>query len=102
MGVTGVAGVKIFPDGKKTMKSNESDANRTVRDDRYQFQPWYIKSWRWRHFIGLPYRAVRLWLYNYPDYTFAQVWSIERGMVDYMMKHYHTMEEMKDAFRRFK
>ena len=79
------------------------------KDDRYQYQPWYVKLWRKRHILPVPFRALRWWmkalqkpLYDENGYrrdTFYICYSIERGMADYNMKHYYTLEEVQQDFK---
>jgi hypothetical protein len=65
--------------------------------DRYQFQPWYIKLWRRRWLLPVPFYALRVWWCNRKDtdfpLTFGQAVSIEIGMAHVKMKWYFTAEE---------
>jgi hypothetical protein len=66
-------------------------------DNRYQNQPWYIKVWRCRYYIPIPFRAILFWLRCTDDEcSFNLCWSIEVGMAQYHMKYYYTIEEVED------
>jgi hypothetical protein len=65
--------------------------------DRYQFQPWYIKLWRRRHTIPVPYYALRSWwrhLDKHDPTPFRFAWDIEMGWAHIKMGWWITSEEM--------
>lgn len=70
--------------------------------DRYQFQPWYVKLWRNRHEMMVPWYAIKAWLKQIkkPEtdpmrLTFKQCWSICKGIADGCKGHYYTWDEVK-------
>ena len=77
-------------------------------DDRYQNQKWYVKLWRKRHIVPVPYFAFRWWLkeLKQPLYdkdgrrrlNFKTCLSVQMGMADHKMKHYFTQEEVRERF----
>ncbi len=34
------------------------------KEDRFQNQPWYIKIWRYRHYLPIPYKTLRLFIFD--------------------------------------
>jgi hypothetical protein len=66
-------------------------AGKTMAEDhalekkkRFQFQPWYIKLWRRRWLLVIPFEALSLWLANFgdkeADISWKVAWSIAHGM----------------------
>lgn len=71
-------------------------------EDRYQFQPWYIKLWRRRYLILVPYFALKSWwkhLDSHEPLRLKHAWSIERGWAEIKMQWWITAEEMKHEER---
>ena len=74
--------------------------------DRYQYQPWYVKLWRWRFMIPTYHRALFDWwpnrgkpMFNDPEcrnWTYRDFLSLEKGMANSKMKWYYTMDEVKE------
>lgn len=62
-------------------------------DDRYQYQPWYIKLWRRRHYIPIPWVAFKIWWKN-SDTPWELAWSIAVGSAQILMKWHYTMDEI--------
>lgn len=65
--------------------------------NRYQYQPWYVRLWRKRHLIPIPYRAIKTWwraLGSHSQVSFKNAWSIEHGFAHVEMEWYYTSEEM--------
>lgn len=61
---------------------------------RYQNQPWYIKRWRDRHLLKIPYLALRIWLYS--DESFRHSWWIACGLCDGDRDYWYTTKEVQD------
>jgi hypothetical protein len=65
---------------------------------RFQCQPWYIRLWRYRHYLPIPFKAVRWWI---SDHTrkdgrkepFDLFWGLAIGLAQGPMKWYYTMFE---------
>jgi hypothetical protein len=62
-------------------------------DDRYQFQPWYIRLWRRRHYLPIPWVALRIKL-RHPDDHWDMAWSLAKGLAQCRMKWTHTWAEL--------
>jgi hypothetical protein len=77
---------------------------RQTRDDRYQFQPWYIKLWRRRHQLVIPYMTFRYcWVGDWPGIdTWKLAWRVAVGEADYRMNWLYTLEEVKERLGRDK
>jgi len=71
-----------------------------MNDDRFQFQPWYIKLWRFRWYLLLPlevaYCFVYLRLHGKKDYSVRTIWAIRRGGTDIRMNWVWTLEECEE------
>ena len=71
--------------------------------DRYQCQPWYIKLWRRRWYLTIPYWTIRAWLNsNNHGFDFRVLWGITTGMAQSQMKWYYTSEESKARLEKRK
>lgn len=74
-------------------------------DDRYQNQPWYVRWWRCRHYLGVPWTAWKLhrsyWVdektgeRDDEDLDWRTCWSIAIGLAQGPMNYYYTWEEVK-------
>lgn len=81
-----------------------------ILDDRFQFQPWYIKLWRYRWYLKIPFDALRLWWYNRNSnrkdgekLSWKHCWSIAKGSAQCPMKWYYTWDEcQKRMYQRYK
>lgn len=74
-------------------------------DDRYQHQKWYVKLWRRRYYIPIPYYAlvnyIKFRLLKDDDaYDFRMCWSISKGLAQVQMKWYYDFDEVKDRIKR--
>lgn len=65
-----------------------------IKEKRYQYQPWYIKLWRRRHYLRIPFMAFRIWIGS--KERFDVCWSLSTGLVQGDMKWYYTWEETKE------
>jgi hypothetical protein len=72
---------------------------------RYQECSWPVRLWRRRHYLGIPYRAIRYWWsskrHTKPDdefgpMSFGLCWSIAIGEAQIDMNWYYTGEEMRE------
>jgi hypothetical protein len=73
-------------------------------DDRFQNQPWFIKLWRYRYYLRIPFHAIESWiryqLYETPEdkkkypLSFRNIWSIQIGLAQGPMRWYYTWEEI--------
>lgn len=65
--------------------------------NRYQNQPWYIRLWRRRWYLVIPYSAITSWwsqLCTHDPITFKHCWGIAIGLTHMQMKWYYTSEEV--------
>lgn len=83
--------------------------------NRFQYKPWYIKAWRYRYYIGIPFDAVGLYFYNTLPYldkelnaifcdgptpdsreylSFKTCWSIAKGSTHHRMGWWYTSAEV--------
>lgn len=76
-------------------------------DDRFQNQPWYIKLWRFRHYLGIPFDAIHIFYHEQiremrdPDdwrMRFSDCWSMAIGSAQLPMKWYYHSDELNDDF----
>jgi hypothetical protein len=67
------------------------------KQDRYQYQPWYIKLWRRRHYILIPFSAFKMWARGVFDKCqFRFCWSIAKGIAQCNMNWVYDWEEVKE------
>ncbi len=66
-------------------------------DNRYQYQPWYVKLWRMRHLPLVPFVALKaIWwhaLHNGVGYCRTN-WSIAKGLAHCKMNYVYTSDEV--------
>ena len=66
------------------------------RNNRYQNQIWYVRLWRRRWLLTVPFVAVRLYVTtNWDNLTFAHAWSIAIGLAHVNMCWVYSMQELK-------
>lgn len=67
----------------------------TTTSNRFQDQPWYVKLWRYRWYLKIPYDAVRFYVKNRKTYKdeFWFAYSLAIGEAHYKMKWLYTVEE---------
>jgi len=72
-------------------------------NDRYQNQPWYIKLWRRRYYLLIPYFTIVCYLYNIfmvskneERLSLNKCWKINIGLAQMKMKWYYDWNEMKE------
>lgn len=76
--------------------------------DRYQFQPWYIKAYRWLRYkpywMWCGWTMIFAWLrggaqvhrpWRSRRELAAHLWTINLSMADIEMGHLYTLEEVK-------
>lgn len=72
--------------------------------DRYQYQPWYIKLWRRRHYIPIPIVALLAYL-GRPSFedgdvpSFKVCWHLAIGLAQVKMNWLHDWEEVRARLR---
>jgi len=73
------------------------------KSDRYQNQPWYVRLWRRRHYVPIPYRAVRIWVSDRKSddpIGFRNCWGLAIGLAQCSMKWYYDWDEVKARLDR--
>jgi len=70
-------------------------------NNRFQHQPWYIRLWRRRHLIPVPFLALRGWIrcWGLPDNEFRIMWRIAMGDACFKMQWFYTQEEVMNQLR---
>ena len=70
--------------------------------NRYQLQPWYVRLWRRRYYLPVPFKTFRVWFKNRGrveddgfTYPFGLCWSLEIGLAQSKMEYYWTWDEVK-------
>ena len=68
-----------------------------MKSDLFQDQPWYIKLWRYRHYLSIPYYTV---IYRYRSKIAEKNWkyaySIAIGDAQIKMRWVYTLQEVKE------
>ena len=70
-------------------------------EQRYQNCPWYVRLWRRRHYIPIPYYTVRTWWLNRNDeepLSFRNAWSISTGMAQMRMNWLYDWDEIRQRY----
>jgi len=80
-------------------KMNDEEYSKQL-EQRYQFQPWYIKLWRRRYYLTIPFLTLSVWLKSRKQ--FLLIWSLSIGMVQGKMRWYYTMDEVRDRMNKRK
>ena len=65
---------------------------------RFQESPWYIKLWRYRWYLLLPFWSLKYYLFQFIDafpLTWNQCFNIAKGEARYKMGWIYTYEELK-------
>jgi hypothetical protein len=69
-------------------------------NSRFQDQPWYIKLWRYRHYLRIPYSTI---IYRYRSKIAEKNWkyaySIAIGDAQIKMKWYYSLEVVKERLK---
>lgn len=66
------------------------------KSNRYQNQPWYIRLWRRRWYLMIPYWACR-WYFKHPDfidYSFKNAWGLATGDAQVRMQWWYDWDEV--------
>lgn len=69
-----------------------------VLNDRYQHKPWWVRLWRRRWQLLVPYWALRAYHRDpgFYDYSFSNAWGHALGEADLKMQWWWTLEEMEE------
>lgn len=71
---------------------------------RFQNQPWYIKLWRFRWYLLIPFEAVYWFLIDEirqpkDKLDFKIHWSVAIGLAQHRMKWFYTADEVISQFK---
>lgn len=68
-----------------------------MKSDLFQDQPWYIKLWRYRHYLCIPYNTI-IYRYfsNIADKKWKYAYSIAIGDAQIKMRWVYTLQEVKE------
>lgn len=62
---------------------------------RYQNCRWYVRLWRRRHYLVIPYEAVRLWGNDeVGSHPFSFYWGWAIGEADVRMEWTYSLDEV--------
>lgn len=67
----------------------------TKMSNRFQDQPWYVKLWRYRWYIRVPYDTIRIYVKNRKTHKdeFWLAYNLAMGEAHYKMNWLYTMDE---------
>lgn len=67
----------------------------TKMSNRFQDQPWYVKLWRYRWYLKVPFDAVRIYFANKKlcDKNLYFAYSLAMGEAHIKMNWLYTMDE---------
>ena len=72
--------------------------NKEQISDLFQDQPWYIKLWRYRHYLSIPYSTI---IYRYRSKIAEKNWkyaySIAIGDAQLKMRWVYSLQEVKET-----
>ena len=72
--------------------------NKQQISDLFQDQPWYIKLWRYRHYLRIPYSTI---IYRYRSKIAEKNWkyaySIAIGDAQLKMRWIYSLQEVKET-----
>lgn len=79
------------------IKNPPHGALATKMSNRFQEQPWYIKLWRYRWYIRVPYDVLRIrFKSKFAEGEFRLAYTIAMGEAHYRMKWIYTLEEVRE------
>ena len=74
--------------------------NKQQVSNLFQEQPWYIKLWRYRHYLRIPYSTI---IYRYRSKIEYKNWkyalNIAIGDAQIKMKWFYTLEEVNERLK---
>ncbi len=62
---------------------------------RYQHSPWYVKIWRWRWKLLVPFEAMEILIANLGEEGPRVCWKIAQGLAEYRMHWYYDWDTIK-------
>ena len=65
--------------------------------NRFQDQPWYVKLWRYRWYLKVPYDTLNYWQKGrFHNGKLGLCYSMAMGEAHYRMKWLYTLEEVRE------
>lgn len=64
-----------------------------MKDNRYQYQSWYVKLWRRRYYLTIPYYVLRGKFYH-PEESWGLLWSLNIDMAQCKMNWVYNSKEL--------
>ena len=62
---------------------------------RFQESKWYVKLWRYRHYVYIPFKFIRYrWRTSEGEFSNKDLWSILVGVAQCDMNWVYTSEEV--------
>lgn len=77
-------------------------AHHFERHQRYQYQSWWVKRWRDRYLLRVPWHAFRTWCHQFKSQRplpWKHCWSIERGMADVFRGYLYDSSELTEDLK---
>jgi hypothetical protein len=69
----------------------------TRTSNRFQDQPWYVKLWRYRWYLRVPYDILRIrFKSKFASGEFRLAYSMAMGEAHYKMNWLYTLEEVRE------
>lgn len=66
----------------------------TRKSHRFQDQPWYVKLWRYRWYLRVPYDTLRIYFnHKMAADELGHAYSVAMGEAHYRMNWLYSMEE---------
>lgn len=69
-----------------------------MSEKRYQDCAWPIRLWRRRHYVRIPWDAIRFYVADQvteQPFDWATCWGVATGLAQARMKWLYTMEEVE-------
>jgi hypothetical protein len=67
-----------------------------MKENRFQFQKWYVKLWRMRWYLLVPYSVLSSAFRDKFSEKFEWYWDIAIGHAQIRMKYWWGIEEIED------
>ncbi len=65
------------------------------KQNRFQYQPFYIKLYRFRWYLLIPFETFKIWIYNWKEESFCTCWHICKGLAQMRMNWMYDWEDIK-------
>jgi hypothetical protein len=65
----------------------------TAKNNRFQYQPWYIKLWRYRYYIKIPFIAGSMFIKC--KTLRGHCYSVAKGLMQAKMNWVYDWDEIK-------